>query len=237
MDPTAQELPNLLQGQLDGLNTFFGNAIGETYDSDWGFHAMFLETSMKAFTIGMAAVAGVEALAQGPEYNNLMQIANERLSVLNEAVSRIGPPLASISEYEEAWAGLYWATSDCIAALRTAVSSAIMMLEEQSAAPGPLTAALSKIFLSTEQAVQSAWNKIDPEQIARRMANAAVDQAIVRSDEVVSAYMKETQKQIQALKDELLRQVESRAKEGAVGGVMPLLIGAGILALIVMRKR
>lgn len=237
MDTTAQELPNLLQGQLDGLNTFFETAKGETYDSDWGFHAMFLETSMKAFTIGTSAVAGVEALAQGPEYNTLMQIANDRLSVLNEAVSRIGPPLASISEYEEAWAALYWATSDCIAALRTAVSSAIMMLEEESAAPGPLTAALSKIFLSTEQAVLSVWDKFDYEKIAERMANAAVDQVILRSEEVVSAYMKEVEKQIQDLKDQLLSQVESRAKEGAVGGVMPLLIGAGILALIMMRKR
>ena len=69
------------------------------------------------------------------------------------------------------------------------------------------------------------------------MANAAVDQVILRSEEVVSAYMKEVEKQIQDLKDQLLSQVESRAKEGAVGGVMPLLIGAGILALIMMRKR
>jgi len=235
MDPLAQELPNLLQGQLDGLNAFFNESIGATYDSDWAFHAMFIETSMKALTIGMAAVAGVESLAQGPEYNVQLQIANERLAVLNTAIAEIGPPLASISQYEEAWSNLYWATSDCIAALRTAVNRALIMIEDQSVELGPLGTAVMNLYKGVDGFIQSGWDKAGG--MVQRLADYGIDQAIDRAPDLVDTYYAEMSGKIEELKAMLLSEVESRAKKGAISGVVPLLIGAGVIAMIAWKKR
>jgi len=109
------------------------------------------------------------------------------------------------------------------------------MIEDQSVELGPLGTAVMNLYKGVDGFIQSGWDKAGG--MVQRLADYGIDQAIDRAPELVDTYYAELSGKIEELKAMLLSEVESRAKKGAISGVVPLLIGAGVIAMLAWKKR
>jgi hypothetical protein len=224
-----QELPNELQGRLDGLNAWLESA--SKAESAEEYHTTYIETAVNAFSIGTSAIAAAQAIASTASLNNELSLANSRLRALNESLASVGPTLTSSQEYEDQWGGVYWAVSDCIAALRQTVNRALMKLDDDAFPPSLADELVSQV----QSYIDNTWEWV---------RWGAKDLASVGGTAFVTSAAEELNDRIPGMRDALdavmegfLLEVEARAKKSAVSGVMPLLVGAGVLVLVMMRKR
>lgn len=222
-------MPNELQGKLDGLSVWLESAAQASSVEE--YHAAYIEAVVNAFSIGTAAIAATQAIASTASFNNELALADTRLRALNDAALPVGPVLASSQEYEDQWGGVYWAVSDCIATLRQTVNRMLMKIEDQSFSPS-LAEELMSQAKSIGPTIRSyiddswEWSKSKVAELGGSFVTGGVNRLNEEMPKIKDAILKG-----------VLPEVEARAKKGAVSGVMPLLVGAGVLVLVMMRKR
>lgn len=227
-----QELPNELQGKLDGLNAWLESA--SKAESVEEYHATYIETAVNAFSIGTSAIAAAQAIASTASLNNELSLANSRLRALNESLASVGPTLTSSQEYEDQWGGVYWAVSDCIAALRQTVNRALMKLEDDAFSPSladELVSQVQSIGPTLRSYIDNTWEWV---------RWGVKDLASGGGAAFVASAAEELNNRIPGIKDAVMEgvlpEVEARAKKGAKSGVMPLLIGAVVLVAVMMKR-
>ena len=224
-----QELPNELQGKLDGLNTWLDSAAQASSVEE--YYAAYIETVVNAFSIGTAAIAATQAIAETASFENELALSFTRLRALNDEALQAGEALSSSQEYKDKWGGVYWAVSDCIATLRQTVNRMLMKIEDQSFSPSlaeELMSQAKSIGPTVRSYIDDSWE----------WSKSKVSEL---GDAFVTGGVNRFKEEIPTIRDEILKgvlpEVEARAKKGAVSGVMPLLVGAGVLVLVMMRKR
>lgn len=239
-----QDTPNFLQSELDALNNHFNAEISAiTEDAN----AWFSELTLKAvslFTLGEVESTFLFAAFQG--FPDLFQdrLMNARDN-FGDALGASMAPAATLEELQNAWGGIYSAGTAYFNVLAEMVNRANIAIEDKKAEMSDMemkiAQSLDRLGTAIVDAKDSmyAWSQEVVADYSQAAGSGFVEGA--------GGYVKGNQKELlegilndpalASFINEVNQKVAGTAKRSAQKGVMPLLIGAGLVAALFMAKK
>ncbi len=239
-----QDTPNFLQSELDALNNQFNAEISAiTEDAN----AWFSELTLKAvslFTLGEVESTFLFAAFQG--FPDLFQdrLMNARDN-FGDALGASMAPAATLEELQNAWGGIYSAGTAYFNVLAEMVNRANIAIEDKKAEMSDMemkiAQSLDRLGTAIVDAKDSmyAWSQEVVADYSQAAGSGFVEGA--------GGYVKGNQKELlegilndpalASFINEVNQKVAGTAKRSAQKGVMPLLIGAGLVAALFMAKK
>lgn len=239
-----QDTPNFLQSELDALNNQFNAEISAiTEDANAWFSELTLKT-VSLFTLGEVESTFLFAAFQGfPDlYQDRLISARDNFG---DALGASMAPAATLEDLQNAWGGIYSAGTAYFKLLAEMVNRANIAIEDKKAEMSDMemkiAQSLDRLGTAIVDAKDSmyAWSQEVVADYNRAagygQAEGAGDYVKGNQEEIIKGILDDPA--LAAFINEVNQRVAGTAKRSAQKGVMPLLIGAGLVAALFMAKK